>query len=462
MTPNPSSLRHHLELLKDSPEQLMTIILQQAERIAQLQAEVNDLQAQLAALSARPVGSVAPFRVAEKKRTQSPKQPGRGPGHPGSYRLAGPVTETQSVPLSGCPQCGGLVTGVQEVKQIIEELPAAPLRVVELTTFKGHCAHCGEVRSRHPLQRSDAVGAAGVHLGPRALSVAMQLQHQWHLSKRKTCQILQDLFGLSLTPGGLVSATHRLAEKLAPEDQALQQQVRQSSVLYTDETGWYVGRPGATLWVFTQPHFTLYRVVEHRTRATLQSFLGETFPGVLVSDCLSVYDDASPLQHKCYSHHLQALSRAIEHHPQGGQGFLQEARLLLHTAMGLQAAASTMPSQAWQHALLHLHAWADRLLALPRGQPQEESLRKRLFKQRDHLFTFLDYPQVDATNNLAERQLRPAVIARKLSCGNRTLKGARTWEVMASLAVTCHQTATSLADLVCHALVRSLATPKGR
>ena len=79
----------------------------------------------------------------------------------------------------------------------------------------------------------------------------------------------------------------------------------------------------------------------------------------------------------------------------------------------------------------------------PRRQPQEESVRIRLFKQRDHLFTFLDHDEVDATNNLAERQLRPAVIARKISCGNKTANGARTWQILASLAATCAQRAES-------------------
>jgi transposase len=78
-----------------------------------------------------------------------------------------------------------------------------------------------------------------------------------------------------------------------------------------------------------------------------------------------------------------------------------------------------------------------------RSEPSEEAVRNRLNKQRDHLFTFLDHDGVDATNNLAERQLRPAVIARKISCGNKTQKGARTWQILASPAATCAQRATS-------------------
>jgi hypothetical protein len=78
-----------------------------------------------------------------------------------------------------------------------------------------------------------------------------------------------------------------------------------------------------------------------------------------------------------------------------------------------------------------------------------------LAKQQDHLLTFLDYPEVDATNNLAERQLRPAVISRKLSCGNKTPSGATTWSVLASLAATCqhHGVSDSFIEQVAHAMV---------
>jgi hypothetical protein len=71
-----------------------------------------------------------------------------------------------------------------------------------------------------------------------------------------------------------------------------------------------------------------------------------------------------------------------------------------------------------------------------------------LWKQRDHLFTFLERADVPATNNLAERQLRPAVIARKISCGNKTPQGAQAWQVLASIAATCRQKGRSFIQLV--------------
>lgn len=457
------SLRSSLESLRDQPDRLIEIILQQAERMVEMEAEMSALKQRLSDLEQKPPGSTAPFRVEDRKRVSNPKKPGRKGGHKGSYRKAPVETEQITVPLSCCPNCGGEVENIHAVKQVIEEIPPVELRVIGLTTFKGCCAKCGEVRSTHPLQVSTAVGAAGVHLGPNALSILLQLQYRWHLTKRKSCQILDQLFGLSITPGGLISATHRLAEKLKNNYQVLKEQARVSAVLHSDETSWYVGAPGHTLWVFTNAVLTIYRVVATRNRNELQDTVGKNFPGVLVSDCLSIYDDATPIQHKCYSHHLKAISKAIQQHPQGDSGFLKEVKVLLKTAMAIKELKNQTEPKTYQQWCENLEKRADALLLTqPRGQPQEEAVRNRLFKQRDHLFTFLYHDEVDATNNLAERQLRPAVIARKISCGNRTEKGAETWEILSSLATTCTQTGQAFGDLITKTLTRDIATDLAR
>ena len=116
-----------------------------------------------------------------------------------------------------------------------------------------------------------------------------------------------------------------------------------------------MGVPGHTLWVFTEACLTLYRVVKSHSRQELQQTLGSDFPGVLVSDCLSIYDEATALQQKCYSHHLKAVSKAIERHPQGGSGFLMEVKLLLKTAMSLKPLKAETQSELYQQ-------WTDRLL----------------------------------------------------------------------------------------------------
>jgi transposase len=275
--------------------------------------------------------------------------------------------------------------------------------------------------------------------GPQALALAADLNKAKGLSMRKTCAVLRDCFGLQLSPGGFSQALDRLAAKIKPQYDAIATELRQAPVLHSDETSWWVAGPGWRLWVFTALRFTFYVVAQSRGRDLLNDILEKDFRGVLVSDCLAIYDDATTVQHKCYAHHHKAIRKANELHPQHGEGFLCEVAAMLRAAVALQKQKAFLSLETFSDLRQALEHKAVQLLEPPRGEPNEEAVRNRLNKQRDHLFTFLDHDSVHATNNLAERQLRPAVVARKISCGNKTIKGAQTWQILASLAATCAQ-----------------------
>ena len=98
-----------------------------------------------------------------------------------------------------------------------------------------------------------------------------------------------------------------------------------------------------------------------------------------------------------------------------------------------------MAAGAFEAERARLEAATDRLLAEPVSGRAEGAIRARLAKRREHLLVCLHEPAVEATNNRAERALRPAVVARKLSCGNRSEAGKHCFEVLASLAETCRQ-----------------------
>ncbi len=461
-----SRLEPIVQALRDSPEELIQIILRQAGVIEQLQKELADLKQQIKDLNDRNDGlgsklqelerkaarQAAPFRIEDKDRVPQPKKPGRPKGHPGSCRaIPDQVDEEIVVPLKTCPECGREVGLRRQVVQYIEELPVVRPRVIKLTTEEAACPCCQKaVRSTHPLQVSLARGAAGVQLGPRALGVAAQLNKQHGLTVRKTCAVLRELFQLRLSPGGLTQALARMAGKLEPAYQNLMAQLRAGPCVHSDETSWWVGGPGYWLWVFASRGITVYQVARGRGRNIVAAALGEHFAGVLVSDCLATYDDVNPRQQKCYSHHLKAIQQAGEGQP---SAWLEELRWLLQDAMALKHQPLEPAEKARCRAALE--ARACQLLAAPRPTNLEEKVRRRLAKQQDHLFTFLDVAEVEATNNLAERQLRPAVIARKVSCGNKTPQGAHTWEILASLAATSVQRAQSFALLVSQAALLS-------
>jgi transposase len=447
-------------------EVLIDLALRQAERIAELKARLAEMEGRFAELERRAVRGAAPFARPESKRSLSPKRPGRKSGHEGVFRVRPPDDEVErriEVPLERCPHCGDRLAAEtdQVIEQTIIEIPPVRPQVIRLVTHRNQCVGCGQrVASSHALQVSTACGAAGTHLGPRALALAASLNKGFGLTMRKTCAVLGDLVGVTLSAGGLAQALARMAKRLNAENDALLKALKAEPVLHADETSWWVGHCGFSLWVLTNQAGTCYRVVSSRSRAQAEALIGD-YQGVLVSDCLNIYDELTPHQHKCYAHHLKEIGKALEDPKARASPYLQELRALLHGAMALKAEMSSWPVADVSRMRQALETNADRLLAQPRTQancgadaaPIEERLRQRLLKQRDHLFTFLDHQAVDATNNLAERQLRPAVISRKLSCGNKTERGAKTWEVLTSLAATCRQTGASFAEFLIPRLV---------
>jgi hypothetical protein len=235
----------------------------------------------------------------------------------------------------------------------------------------------------------------------------------------------------------------RVADHVADDYDSLINRIRGSPAVHADETSWWVGGPGWWLWTFTCPDVTVYRVDSSRGAKVVQDILGEDFAGVMVSDCLSSYDPPTYRKHKCIAHHLRAIEAALGLPGTTDPTYLRQWTLLLKSAIALH--------RLWEQKVLTdddiaakrlaLEAWIDQLLAQTPTQGGDARIRNRLAKQRPHLLGCLKDVRVEPTNNRAERALRPAVIARKLSCGNKTDRGRRSWEILASLGATYHQTA---------------------
>jgi len=420
-------------------------------------AKIVELERRIEELEQEGKRQAAPFRRPEHKRKKDKAKPGRKKGHKPAYRKPpATVDEYADVPLECCPRCGGPVDEVRPVKQIIEDIPEIRVHRLQLTTYRGRCPKCGPVYSSHPEQVSTAAGAAGTHIGRRALALAAALNKQFGLTMRKTAAVLEEHFGLRITPGGLSQALARLAGKLAQPFDELRSAVRTSTAIHADETGWWVGGQSAWLWTFTNPQMTLYTIGD-RSQQVIRRILGDDYAGVLISDCLSSYDPHPGRKSKCCSHHLKAISEAREQAP--GSAFLAEIKLFFKVAILLDGLREEIDETRYWPCVAHMEQNLDELLAPPRGHAAEVRIANRLRKQRPHLLTFLHVPEVDPTNNLAERQLRPAVIARKLSCGNKTQAGVATFEVLVSLAATCRQQGRSFARYVAESLPLGRAPP---
>jgi transposase len=132
-----------------------------------------------------------------------------------------------------------------------------------------------------------------------------------------------------------------------------------------------------------------------------------------------------------------------------------EIEVFLKTAIILGKIREDIAPESFQKALKSLKINTTTLLASTKNIECEEYVANRLRKQADHIFTFLDMEGIDPTNNLAEQQLRPAIITRKVSCGNRSVQGANSWQEICSLIITAKQQGKSFLDMLRDAFFHS-------
>ena len=196
--------------------------------------------------AARRAGARQAAPCSKGPSTRRPRRPGRragaAHGRHGQRPVPAVVHETYAVPApTTCPAGGDGVRETHVAAQYQEDVPPVPPVVRRFDVHVGRCQGCQRrVQGRHPLQTSDALGAAAVHLGPHAVALAVSLNTPFGLSCGKVATLFRERFGLAVTPSALVRARHRAAARGQPTYAALCETVRTSPVVVPDETGWRV------------------------------------------------------------------------------------------------------------------------------------------------------------------------------------------------------------------------------
>lgn len=429
--------------------------LAQAQAVIQkMQKQLERLQAEVDALRRAGKRQATPF--ARRKWVAMPKKPGRKAGQGKFARREKPtpeqVNETKVAQLHDCPDCGGGLSAIHEHEQYVADIPVIVPIITRYVTYSGYCTDCHKrVRSQHPEQTSQATGAAGVMVGPRAKALAANLNHRLGSSYNKVGEALKDAFGLRVTRSGWWQADQRLAEIARPVYQELIEAVQKCSVVHADETGWRIGTLSAWLWVFTNQEVSVYAIRDNRSSDVVIEILGREFKGILASDCFVAYDEkrlAEWLKQKCVGHLLRDLAEMKESKSGRGVRFAQQVTEVLQAALALKAEKPGLDATAFTQRAQALEAQLDSLISPQRRLKDADNARfaKRLRKHRSHLLRFLYVDDLDATNNLAERMLRPAIITRKTNGCNRTNNGAETHAILSSVLVTCRQHSIPILD----------------
>src|SRR6516165_5190359 len=224
--------------------------------VAELRARVEHLTQLLDAQRRAGKRQAAPF--AKGPPQPEPKKPGRKPGAAYGTKAHRPppdrIDETHEAPLpDACPDCGGALDETHVAHQYQVEIPRRPIHR-RFNVHVGRCRRCRRrVQGRHPLQTSDALGAAASQLGPDAQAAVVELNKQGGLSHGKVTRCLESLFGIPLSRGGSMHTVLRAASRCEPVYEAIRQTVGQSDWVVPDETGWRVGGHPAWLHALVGP-----------------------------------------------------------------------------------------------------------------------------------------------------------------------------------------------------------------
>lgn len=418
-------------------------------RCERLTARVSELEAKVEELRRQGKRQAAPFSRGEPEH--KPRRPGRRSGEQYGKKAhrqpPAEVDETVEALLADRCECGGEIDQVDVVSQWQEELPEPrPIRR-EIKIHVGCCRCCGKRhQGRHPYQTSDAVGAAGAMLGARAVALATQLNKELGLSPQKTAKALAQ-FGIQVTAGGVVQAIARQARRLEPTYEALALAVRDSSAVAPDETGWRVAARKRWLWAFVGDDGVTVYLIGGRGYEDACQILGEDFAGVLERDGWAPYRSFRQARHQtCYAHLLKRTGEMIEDSIAGQARVPHAARRILKDALKLRDkrdapldADDVIDADEFGLKVTELSERTDKLLETKPTHAPNRRLLDHLRTEREHMFTFLEQPGVQATNWRAEQALRPAIVNRKSWGGNRTDAGARTQVIAISVIRTARQ-----------------------
>ena len=270
-------------------------------------------------------------------------------------------------------------------------------------------------------------------MGVKLSSVIAYLRSVMREPSRQIQAYLAILHGLKISIGEIVELLHRAKGQLHPLVAALKQEIRASPAVQADETGWREDGKNGYIWSGSTPEVRYYQYHHSRGNEVVKQLLGESFEGVLGSDFYASYNIYAGLHQRCWVHLLRDDHELKEQYPDDPQvqQWVKDVKAVYERAVAYPGPDASLPpaKQEAQRRKLQ-HAFEQELwqLCAPYAHTSSplHTLCERIERFLPELFVFVALPEVPAHNHLAERSVRPLVIARKISGGSRSPKGSDT------------------------------------
>lgn len=382
--------------------------------------------------------SKVPVKPDSKGLTKKAK--GARPGHKGNGRKR--FDEDQAdhvVPIeadyTACPECGGTlqVKGI-EPRMVVESCPVTPRKILYQIP-KQYCPHCRKSFSAKPhgvLPKS--------LFGNQFIANAIESHYLIGVPMGRICE------QTGAGPGAIVGLFDRIAKLFKNAPEALIEQYRNAPVKHADETSWRTNGKNGYAWLFATPELSIFRFGENRSASVPKEIFGQApLPGVLLVDRYSAYNKLPCQIQYCYAHLLREitdLEKSFPDEPEVAR-FVGTAAPFISLAMGLRAQAITDSEFARKAGLLKSDI--ETIMSSPAKHLAIQRIQN-IFRENAHrLYHWSTDRRVPADNNLAERDLRPSVIARKVSFGSGSDAGAKVRSILTTVVSTLKKRKTNVA-----------------
>jgi transposase len=434
---------HERMMLEQEVEQLRTENHDLKQQLAVLVQQLAAAQQRIAELEQQhpdPPPFVKPNRP--KSSSPKPKRKKRAAHHNHGRKRMTPTDSIEHA-LDRCPDCQYHLQGhsLAYSREVIELPEPQPIKVIEHRIIKRFCPHCRRWHSPTLDLRGVVLGQG--RIGVRIASLIGYLRTSLRLPIRRIQAYLGSIHQLFLSTGELVELLHQLRRTLQDELSALKSKARASPILHGDETSWRENGQNGYIWAFSTPGDDAVRYYEYdhsRSQAVLKRILAGKFKGHLVSDFYCGYNEYAGKHQRCWTHLLRDL-----HELKQAQEKEADVLAWAQSVGGLYDQANEWlqnhpePSQAEREReyveLTSGSHWLGLQYARAAKHPCS-ALSKRLLRHEDELFQFVLVEGLSASNNLAERCIRPLVVIRKISGGSRSEEGTKTRMGLTSLFET--------------------------
>jgi len=407
-------------------------------RCAELEAENARLRERLASLETT-VSAVVARSIDAKADTgrRRWKKAGRRYGHEGASRSRPEqMDETIELDQSTCPRCGGVLSKnhTDSYTRVVEDIVPARVITTRYVVRRRYCCRCR--RQVSPSIPNVIEGGSNERFGLRLMLLVVSLK-MLGLSYEKIGSLLRLLFDLDLTEGAMLHCVLSVAETFGPRYDQLKQELLKEKSLHGDETSWRIKGKNHWLWAFLGKWSVVYEVDRSRGKDVPKRVLGD-YGGTIISDSWPAWNHTGARWQRCLVHYLRELEDTVKYKSPGAEffAFRKKLRRILRDAIRM---ADEEDDGERLRAKARLEARVDALISSYSSSGERNSARllKRLRREKEMLFTFLEEDGIDWNNNAAERALRSSVVIRKITYGNQSDEGAHAHAVLMSIRETC-------------------------